>query len=91
MAATIAEEERTIPPGQGIKELGAIRVRTDGAAGEYRIVARIAGDDEGLLTTTESILALPAVDWSVAPSGIAWLGSHEAPATASSDVRRGPG
>ncbi len=49
-------------------------------------MARIAGDEEGLLTTTESILALPAVDRSAAPSGIAWLGNHESPLTVSSDV-----
>jgi hypothetical protein len=82
---TIAEEERTIPAGQGIKELGTIGVRVDGAAGEYRIVGRIAGDDEGLLTTTERILALPAVARSSAPSGIAWLGDREPQVTVSSD------
>jgi hypothetical protein len=83
---TIAEEERTIPPGQGIKELGAIRARTDGAAGEYRVVARLAGDDEGLLTTTENVLALPAVDWSTAPSGIASMRNYESPVIVSSDA-----
>ena len=82
---TIAAEERTIPPGQGIKEFDPVGVRTDGAAGEYQVVTRIAGDGDGLLATSESILALPAVDWSAAPSGIAWLGNHEPPFTASSD------
>jgi beta-galactosidase len=87
---TVAEEERTIPLGQGIKELKAIRVRTDSTAGEYRIEARVATDDEGLLTTTECILALPAVDWSVSPGGVAWLDGREAPATTSSDATEKP-
>jgi hypothetical protein len=87
----IAEQELTVPPGQGIKELGAIKVRTDDAAGEYRIVARNSGDDDGLLTTSEKVLALPAVDWSVTPSGIAWLGECESPVVTSNDVTGRPG
>src|SRR4029078_12108224 len=86
---TVAEEDWIIPPGQGIKELGAIRVRTDGAAGEYRIEGRLAGDDEGLLTTTERFLALPDVDWSVAPSGLEWLGGRGAQAATSSGFTGG--
>jgi hypothetical protein len=83
---TVAEEERTIPPGPGIKELGTIRVGTDDAAGEYRIEARVAADERGLLSTSETILVLPAVDWSVAPGGVAWLGGREASASTLSDI-----
>lgn len=58
----IATDEREIPPGQGIKELGVIPIATGSVTGEYRVIARIVGDDEDLMTTTESVLALPTVD-----------------------------
>jgi hypothetical protein len=71
----IASGRDTIPPGSGIKELGTILVVTGVATGEYRVIARLLDDGDPLATTTESILALPPVDLSAAPTGIAWLGS----------------
>ena len=87
---TIAEEEWTLGPGPGIKEFGAIRVRTDGATGEYRVEARIAADDQGVLTTTETVLALPTVDWSDAPNDLAWLGDRDVPTATASDFAGDP-
>ncbi|MGH2562581.1 MAG: glycoside hydrolase family 2 TIM barrel-domain containing protein, partial [Thermomicrobiales bacterium] len=72
----IATDEREIPAGQGIKELGVIAVETGSLAGEYRVVARVAGDADELMTTAETLLALPKVDPDQGPAGVAWLGTR---------------
>jgi hypothetical protein len=73
--AVIAGEDREVPPGQGIKELGKVAVQTGSLAGEYRVEARLIGDGEADVVTIESVLALPPVDRGASPEGVAWLGA----------------
>ncbi len=74
--AVLSHEERVIPAGLGIKELGTITVKTNQVAGTYRVNARIVGATGDLMTTSESILALPLVDSAEEPDGVVWLGKE---------------
>jgi hypothetical protein len=86
----IAAEEREIPPGKGIKELGVISVETGNLAGEYRVVAHVVGDADSRTTTDETVLALPAIDPAAAPPGVTWLDTNPGAEWSTSDPATKP-
>jgi hypothetical protein len=75
---TVSTPSIAAPAGVGIKPLGAIEVKLDGAPGTYRVTARLVSSGETITQSTEAILALPPVEWSTLSIPIRWFGQTPA-------------
>jgi beta-galactosidase len=74
----LATERRAVPLGSGIKELEAVSFAAVEGSGDYRIEAQWLRGQTLLAATTETVLALPAPNWSDIPGGIRLLGASTA-------------
>jgi beta-galactosidase len=66
----LATESHPVPLGSAIKELGTVSFATSEESGEYRIEAQWIRDQSLLAEAIETVLALPAPNWSDIPAGL---------------------